>query len=281
MGVHSGKFGVLNGRSTVRNWAINEESTNPKFVASNTRGGSGRRNGINSWSGSLATYGHAPGIMPKDIAAFLGYTGPDSDILAGTGPRATGNIICDSLALNWNWTNGEILNAVANFSGHLGLGWTMAGAAITDVTVPDVPEVTGTLFEYSANGTDWFEITDLVSAALTIIAENQSYVNSSTGGETGRKAGNIDWTLALVQQNLDRGVTLGFDKGDDIQIRGYVDAVDFWLLKWGKVKNFTNLTVDIETGAIMQRTVNIEMNGFVGGVVGGITLPGAGSPWWS
>lgn len=276
MSIRSGKHGVVNGQSTIRNWNINDDANNPRYIASNTRKGAARRNGINSWAGAFNGYGHTPAVMPGEIFAFVGYTAPDDDV-SGAGEKATGNAIVDSLVVNWNYAGGEVINHTVNFSGHLGLTWA-SGTAVSDVTDPELHPLCDVIWEYSLNGTDFFEITDLVSAALTLTSENLSYVNSSTGCNTGRKAGNLDWTLALVQQDVVRGA-YAFDKGDDLVLRGYVDDTDFWLLKWGKVKNFSNITVDIETGAIIQRTINIEMNGFTS-AIGQIRKPGAVSDWW-
>jgi len=277
MSIRSGKHGVVNGQSTIRNWTIVDEMTPQKFVASNTAKGAARRNGINSWNGTFQGYGHSPVVLPGDIFAFIGYTAPNDDV-SGAGERASGNAIVDSLNINWNWQNGEIINHTINFSGHLGLTWA-SGAAVTDATDPTVPEVCGTKIEYSTDGMAWAEMTDLLSASLTLTSENLAYVNSSTGCNTGRKKGNLDWTLAIVQQDVIRGA-YAFDKGDDLQLRLWIDDTDYWELVWGKVRNFTNITVDIETGAIIQRTVNMEMNGHVGGNLGSITLPGAMSAWW-
>lgn len=282
MGIHSGKFGVVDGQSTVRNWNIVDTMNNPKFVASNTKFGTGRRRGVHDWTGNFQQYGATPTIMPGDVFAFLGYTAPTGDVANGAGERGTGNAIVDSVNINWNWKGGEILNSALNFSGHLALAWAQ-GADIDDASDPNAPEVAGTKIEYAIGLGAFAELTDLISASLTISAANQSYVNSSShiAGKTwtGRRSGPIDWTLAIVHESEIRGA-FPFNKGDDISLRLYIDDTDFWLLKWGKVKDFTNLTADIETGAILNRTINIEMNGFVDGDEGEITLPGETAPWW-
>lgn len=274
MGLHSGKFGVVNGQSTVRNWSISDTMNNPKFVASNTQGGTGRRRGIRSWSGSYNQYGVYPVALPGQIVSFGGYTAPDNDV-SGNGKRYSGNIIIDSIAATWNWGSGDILSLVTNFSGHLAL--SSSTGSYSDATDPTTPEVCGTKLEYSTDGSTWDELTNLTQAVLTITSANQAYVNSSTNCETGRKPGPLDFTLALTRQECD--TEADFAKGDDLQIRIYDTDSTFWLLKWAKVKEFTGLTVDTETGAIIQHTVNLEMNGFVDGDVGQIVLPDDSVLW--
>lgn len=274
MGVHSGKFAVLNGFSTVRNWNISDTITNPKYVASNTLSGTGRGVGIQDWSGSFGFYGAVPTVFPGETFAFLGYTAPVDDVEGSVGQRGTGNAIVDSVAITWNWTNGEIINAVANFSGNGSLAWA-SGAAIEDVSAPDVPSVCGTKIQASIpDGSAFVDIANVEQAVLTISAANQSYVNSSTNCWTARKPGIIDWTLALTIQD---DIFIG--KGLDKQIKCFIDATDFYLLKWGKMKDISGITANRETGEIIKHNATFEMNGFVGGVAGQIVLPDE-SIWW-
>lgn len=277
MGVHSGKRGAVNGQSTVRNWTITDDMTNPLAIASNTKQAPVRSSGIETWAGGFQAYGGNPNIMPGDIFAFLGYTAPLDDV-SGAGERYSGNAIVDSIGINWNWQGGEHIGYNVGFSGHLGLAIAQ-GAAVTDVTAPDVPSICGTKIEYSLNGTDWFPVPAVASATLNLIRNNTQYVNSDTACATGRKAGTFDWNASIVQQEVIRG-TYAFDKGDNVQFRFYIDDTDFWLLKWGKIRNFTGITVDIETGAIIARTINTEMNGHVAGVAGEVRKPAAGAAWW-
>ena len=278
MGVHSGRFAVVDGVDTVRNWQITDTQSLTRYVASNTRGGAGRKRAVNEWSGAYAAYGGTPTHMPGDIFSFAGYGSPDNDV-SGAGLTYSGQAIVDSIVVNWNWVAGEIINHVVNFSGHLAL--TTASATHTDVTNPDVPEVCGTKIEYV--DTPNVEIPNLASATFTLSIENVEYVNSSTivSGECwkGRKAGTpIDWTLAaVVDDNLRSGVFPA--KGDDQELWLYVDATTYWQLRWGTVKDFTGINADRETGAILQQTINWEMNGFNPGV-GLIRRPGDVADWW-
>lgn len=273
MGVHSGKFAVVNGMSTVRNWNVSDLITNPRYVASNTLGGSGRVSGIQDWNGSFGFYGAVPPVMPGEIFSFLGYTAPNDDISGSNGQRGSGDAIVDNIAIVFNWQNGEIISGTVNFSGDGALAWA-SGAAITDATAPDVPSICGVKIELSDDDAAFTELANLSQATLTISAANVSYVNSSTACWTKRKAGPLDWNLSLT---LDDDVFLV--KGANKVVRVYIDATTFYKLKWGKMKDINGITANIETGDIIRHTAMFEMNGFVAGVAGQIVLPDASVFW--
>jgi len=286
MGVHSGKFGVVNGMSTVRTWSINDSMAPKPYVASNTLFGTGRRRGIETWNGSFGAYGHTPSVFPGEQFEFIGYTAPDNDV-TGPGLRYKGQSLVENVQINWNWGGGDIINSVVNFQGHIGLTIQPAGNELYDLSIPEVPEVVGTKIEYSTNGVDFVEWENLLSATLTISCALQEYVNSSSVDTddrvwTGRKSGPIDFTLAITEQDVDRSK---FEKGDSLVIRAYVNATEYYELKWTQVAEFTGITVDRETGAIIQQTVNLNMDGFdpaaltYNAATGHILLP-SGEQWW-
>lgn len=286
MAVLSGKNGAVNGWSTLRNWSINDTSSSPKAVASNTKGGTARRNGIRSWTGSSNLYGARPPAMPGEIFTFTGFTNFANGV-SGNGLRYTGSAIVDSIAVTWDWSSGAILSQTVNFSGNGALTPSM-GAAITDASAPNLPAICGLIAEMSMNGTDWSTINDLTQGTLTISAANPSYVNSDTNCMTGRTAGSIDYAVSLSQQDETR-VSYLFDIDDIIWLRlgvtlgaGEVDPTS-WVLKYGKVESFSNIMVDVETQAIIARTIAVNMSADDGaGNIGYILRPGdaASAPWW-
>jgi hypothetical protein len=274
MGIHSGYLGIINGLSTVREFTLNDNMEVKKFIASNTLSGSGRVKSIKSWGGSINLYGDIPPVMPSETFTFLGYTAPTTGVKGTNGMRHTGTAIVDSVVLTWNWQNGEIISNVLNFSGHLGLT-SAVGAAVADATTPDVNGICGTKIQTSTDGVTFTDLDNVATATLTISAMNQAYVNSSTTCLTGRLPGPIDWTLGINRQD---DVFFG-TKGDDYQLKLFTNATEFWLLKWGILKDFTNLQVNIESNAIVSHQMNFEMQGVVGGVAGKIEKPGV-TVWW-
>ena len=272
MGLHSGKFGVVNGVDTVRNWSVNDQQTSNRFVASNTRGGSGRRRGVRSWAGSFGGFGGQPAVLPGEFFTFEGFTAPDNDA-SGTGEVWSGTAYVDSMSMVWNWASGSLLEWTINFSGHLAL--SHASGSLDDVTIPDPEEVCGTRITYPT--TEW---QNLAQATFNLQCPSVQYVNSSSVVSgvcwTGRKKGIFDWTLAVVEQDDDRDPAL--EIGTDHKLKLWIDNTLFWKLHWGHVESYTGLTVDRQGGGIIQRTVNLAMNG-LNGEVGEITAPDGTVLW--
>lgn len=282
MTVHSGKFGVINGESTVRNWTINDIQEAQAFVASNMRAGTGRRVGIYDWTGSFGNYGGEPISMPGDIFSFQGLTAPDTDIEGTNGVVYAGQAIVDSVAITWNWGAGEILSYVVNFSGDGEL--TNSLATLSDATNPDVPIIALTKIEYETNpvGPIFTEWSDLAQAVLTISTANQPYVNSGTiqNGKVvrRRKKGITDFTIAITDQATERAAPLPQIGSSEI-LRMHINATEFYELKWAQVTDYSGISVDIESGAIIQRTANMGMDGNDGTGLGHIILPDL-TIWW-
>lgn len=278
MGVHGGKFGVVNGQSTVRDWSVNDIQTPAVARASNTKNAPVRKQGVHDWSGSFNAFGAIPVVMPGESFSFSGYTAPDNDV-SGNGEVGAGTALVDSVVITWNWGSSEIVGYVVNFSGHLALTWS--SSSHSDLSTPDTPPVCGTKVQVDPGG-GYVDLPNLTQAVLTLSATNPTYVNSSTivGGVcwTGRKAGPIDWTLALTQQDTQR-VSGPFSIGDDLKFKIFSDATNFWDLWWGHIRDFTGLQVNRETGAVIQRTVNVDWNSYNGGY-GRVRKPAAGVDWW-
>ena len=272
-GQHSGRFGVVNGVSTCREWSITDSQNLFKAVASNTGGGEASVASVEDWTGSFGTFGKTPFAMPGDTISFLGYTAPDNDS-SGVGWTYSGTALITQLALTWNFTAGEVLSQAYDFGGHLALTPNQAAAQITDASLADLPLVQLTKVQYSTDGSTFTNWTALSQVVLTLSNAVQTFVDSDTivSGRiwTGRKKGNpSSWTLAVTEHNIDRQ---RFTKGQQLWLRLFVDAIHYWELKWGKVKDFSGIQVNVETGGIIQQTVNLEMNLIDDGIVS--TTPG-------
>lgn len=262
--VATGKYGAINGMSTVRQWSISDTGETKSYVASNTRGGTGRKRGNYDWSGNANCYGGLPAVLPGETLDFEGYTAPESGEEGGDGAVYSGDAICDQVVITWNWTAADLLSHTVNFSGDGALANAVT-AAILDETFPDAPSIIEYPMFYgeidAASGA-FVELEEVQTATLTITTANQSYVNSSTDGNTKRKPGNVDWTLAVVLHN-DAGVHLPFTKGESYGFHLPVpDATQPWVLHWGILREITGITIDRESGAMISCTCNFEMNGF-------------------
>lgn len=277
MTVLSGKFGVVNGQTTVRNWNLSNSMTPATFVASNTKFGTGRRAGVRDWTGSYAQYQGEPSVLAGESFAFQGYQGPD-DGVSGAGHSYSGNAVVLSNTINWNMQGGALVDSVTNFGGDLALAGPTSGAEISDATFPAVEEVCATLIEHSTDGVAWTPLDDWTVASLTLTSAVQAYVNSSTGCNTGRKSGPLDWTASVTLQTDQEPLAIGSDH----LFRFYTTATTFWLLHWGHVGDYSNITVNRESGEIISKVLNLGMNGYADAAnpTDGIVSAPSGAVWW-
>jgi hypothetical protein len=283
MTVHSGKRGRVNGVNTMRRWSIVETERQPKAVASNTLIGTARRRGVRSWSGSYEAYGEQPvtGAMPGETFALSAYGAPADDI-SGSGLLYEGDCVVKQVRIKWDWKAGAIISHTVDFDGHLELEKN-SGADPGDAVTPNLKETAGTKLLWAANtGTPATELPNLTSMELTITAAVADYVNSSTYINsvlwTGRKAGPIDWTLKISQEDDER-LTGIFTVGDYVNLRLMTDGTNYWELTTGLVSGFSGITVNRESGEIIGRSIDIGMNAYYGSSAGHVILPG-GTTWW-
>lgn len=278
MGLHGGRYAVVDGFSNARNWTVTETSAPKTYVNSATRAGTGRKKGPKDWSGSFSTHGHTPIVMPASYFTFTGYTAPTSGLRNSVGVTYSGSAIVDQVAISWNFESGDILGIQYSFSGNGAL--TEGTGTYVDTGAPDVTSVLdGAKIQRVIKGGGAAATLDYVTTCtLTITAANQTAVNSTTLPWTLRKPGPIDWTMALAVQN-DSKAALGLEPGEDYEWKLYVDATLYYWLKWGHVQDFSGLNCDVESGAIISCTVNVGMAGG-GAALGSIRLPGASTDWW-
>lgn len=282
MGIHSGKYGRINGIDTMRQWTIAEQAAQPKAVASNTLLGTARKRGVHSWNGSYQAYGAQPVPMPGNIFHFKGYGAPSNDTAGSSGTTYEGDAMCSQVSIAWDWKAGAIIGHTVTFAGHLELTKESAADPGDSVT-PNLLETTGTKVQWSAGSLNSFaDLPNVTQATLNISALVEAYVNSSTyvNGKawTGQKSGPIDWNLSIGQQDDER-LTSIFDIDDVVEIKLFTDSTHFWKLTYGIVRDFGGITVNRETGAIIARTINVDMNGYYGSTHGAIVLPDT-TQWW-
>lgn len=259
MGVYGGRYGVLKNLGGVRNWVINDEQAAAQFVNSAVAAGTGRRQGVNSWTGGYGNHGAVPPLMPGAFANFEGYTAPASGVLGSSGNIYTGQIIVDGVSILWDWASGQVISNQSQFSG-TGALTSGSTASDTDATVSDPQPIGAAKITYApASGGSDTTISNVVQANLNITCANQPYVTSSTSGNTGRVAGIFDWNASLV---IDDDVLYSqLTKGTSYIFKFFIDATTYYELKWGLVISATNLTVAPEGGQVIQYTLNLGMNG--------------------
>lgn len=263
MSVHSGRFALVNGQSTNAGWSINDSHTPAEAVASNTAFAKARRRGVREWAGSFAFYGHQPFAMPGASFSFSGYTAPENDGY-GLGLIYSGTALASQLVITWDWSTGQLIKSQLDFVGHLALSRAQ-GAPPLDASVPVLESIAVSAGiqckDITLADSAYTAFPNVTNATLTITNAIQEYVNSSTidSGDLwkGRKAGILDWAVSMTQQdNLRTQIFIG----DQVALKMYVDATTFWDLQYGIVKDFTGIQINRETGAIIQQTVNVDMD---------------------
>lgn len=277
----SGKFGALNGISCVRRWSITDLMEIRRVVASNTGGGSGRSKGLQDWNGSFDVYGGHPEVLPGSIFAFSGYVGPDDGVQGSNGLVYSGNALLTQLTINWDFVGSTPINCSGTFGGS-GILSSAQAAPITDTTpVPDF-DTCQLKFEIGPESSEqlWKNIT---TASLTLQCDEQVVANSSSNCWKLRRGGPKDWTLSVNLESEDRTQLSEMPtKGSQVRIKAYTSSEAFWLLEWGRVRDYTNIQVDIESGAVVGCTCNIEMDivNESDGSLGRVVAPGGSVHWY-
>lgn len=252
MSVISGFGGAVDTIPTVRGWSVTSTSDITRYVASGSKKGASRIAGNRDWNGQYTAYGGIPAKKPGDIFTFTG----SLDAVNGV----EGSAMVEEVVINWDIEAGGIISHEVTFSSNGVL--TLGAAVATDATVPAPLPAVGTKIEEAlAIATPVFtEITDIRTITLTISRNNPSYASSSTAGDTKRVMGTLDMSISF-------GVYEG-DPADLIAVNGvrhlkvYIDATNFWELKWVRFGEASDVDCDIEDGGLVSATMNAEMEGF-------------------
>lgn len=304
-GPRSGKHGLgLYGAGTVyqalRNWVLNHTSTPEDYVHSGTAGGHDRVGGVFDANGTFDQFGGTPVQFPGDTFTFIGFEGPDTGVYGQSGNALTLPSIVDSLTINWDWAPGGRLSMSTTFSANGCLDTETSSSYTNDdpslygcptrmcdlsIWAQRVCDANGIGSQGSGSGETGGALTrldNLASATLTFTADNQTVVNSSTYCCTERRPGNVDWTLAIVDQEN----YVQFQESDIYLFKLYVNATLFWELAWGIFTGVDNVNVNRETGEIISKTNNFAMKGLLccgagdtAPDMGYIKSPGAVTRW--
>jgi hypothetical protein len=295
MSVLSGKYAAVDGISTTTQWTLTDSSTPAEARTSNTRSGTSRVPGIRDWTGTMAGHGEYPPVMPGQKFNFIGYTAPYTGVFNTPGDSVVGVGIVDEVTMTWDWTTSSLLSYTVSFASGEGQPISRApDGTVTDDTLPTLfsmcPIKTPEFKRYDDQV--WTSIPNVTSLTLTITANNPTYNNASTGCDTGRTPGIIDWTLAMGEQTtspIDYPVgTVGTSQelpywaiGDDVWLRLYTTNTRFWELRSAHIVDFSDLTCDNDTGDIIAHTVNFGMHAgkVEEGSLGAIILPDSTEYW--
>lgn len=273
MSVISGNLSLVDGISA-REWMVREGADHKRYVDSRTKGSGGRLAGNTDWSGRVSSFGYTPVKMPKELFTFKGSVDGSKGV--------AGPVIVDSVEINWDIENGEIIQHVTEFSGN-GVFDDTDTSSLTDAAVPDPPTSIGTKLQLAvvAGSPSFSALADVRNMRLRITADNKNYVTSSTGGVNYRKAGNIDaeFSAAVFADTIN-----SLPSPNDFRFaRIFVDSTLYWELRAMIFGEMSDLVANRETGDLIGCTLNAAFSGFfdVSGTPteGIIHKPGASS-WW-
>jgi hypothetical protein len=274
----SGQFAAVDGVPGLMNWSVTRAKPSNAQKHSGTRGGTQRRRGVGSWTGAISGVGGLPPGLPGTPLAFLGYTGPGNNTEGGTGIRYSGTIYITDVTIKWDYTTNAIVGYDLNFVGHLGLTRSEGAAVVDSVSTIEVESSLCPLKYDAVLAGDYVPFSDVTTAQLKISSEVSSFVNSSTGNETGRRSSSlVDWEFSATIERTDNTLA----EGTEITLQLHTTAALFWELKYGLVREYAGISADRTSGAIMSQTLVIEMssNKQADGSLGFIKVPG-GTQYW-
>jgi hypothetical protein len=190
----------------------------------------------------------------------------------------SGSVYVTDVTIKWDYATNAVIGYDLNFVGHLVLTRSEA-AAIVDATANVEVESSLCALKFdTALAGDYTPLTDITSAQLKISSEVMSFVNSSTGNETGRRASSlIDWEFQATIQRADNSLA----EGTEVALQLFTTSSLFWELKYGLVREYAGVTANRESGEIISQTLVIEMesNKAADGSIGSILVPGGAIYW--
>jgi hypothetical protein len=286
MTIGSGKFGVVNGVTKVRDWSMSIVDSGETYRDSSTRAGTVRNSGIFDATGQFSVNDGTPVLYPGGYFKFEGYPLPTSGVYDSDGVIWTiDTAIIESFSSTWNWGKTQSLTSIYNYAQGTACPTFVPGHYL-DTSVVTPAKMCGLGFTISVDDLTWVSYLNMVSATFTLSCANQEVNNSTYGCCTARTPGNVDWTLSITEENdynivgYDDITPITVDIGQTVSLRLYVTAATYWDLSWGILQSWNDLVVDRDSGRIVQKTCNYAMNGIYLGALGFITAPGAGTNYW-
>lgn len=244
---------VLTRYSRVKNWTLNQTANPESRVYSGTRYGTQRIPGFIDTTGSFEGFGGIPPLFVGDSFTFFGYTAPTSGVPCTPGCAYHCSAIVDSLSITWNWT---AENRGVNWSASFAANSAVTTLASFDDPCDDAvycdpnPCDLELILKNPCSADAVVEWCNLVSATLTFTSALDRFSNSSTACQILSLAGNLDWTLEVVDENPCIIPTLQSDYWITLE----VSSTQTWSLKWGQFTGVSNLLVDTESGAMINKT---------------------------
>lgn len=238
----------------VRTWGITHSANLNEAVCSASRGAKIRVDGNHTWSGQFTMYGASPSIWIGEKFEFEGaITGA-----AGAAVGASGDVICDSIALAWDQEGGGILGTTIAFtgSGVLTLGTVTVPA---DTSVPAPQSSKGLLLKLAtpAASPSYASLGELRTMSLTFSQATQVAHTAAGAGWPTAVRGPLDAAFSATVYARDSDGWLFLPQPNSTYFAQlFVDDSTFWLIKSLKFGELSGMDVDIEGGTIVGATIS-------------------------
>lgn len=251
--VISGKNGLADGISTLRNWSCGFENDVKEFFASNTDGAPMQVEGNDDWSGQAMANGASPYKLPGETFTFTGSVDGSKGVF--------GTVFVNRVEISIPLEEGEIITHTINFQGSG--NYTLGAAVVSDATDPTGPSAIGCKLQTTTNfaAPSYANATHVRSMTITLEADNPAYNDSGTDGHTTRVAGNIKGSISwdVYEDELSNLPAEGTMYG----VRAFVNATEYWELEWVMVNDVSGIEIDRDTGALLSATISANYSGFV------------------
>ena len=248
MGIISGIEGGFDTGATVRNWSITQNDGLQAFTASNTRGGRRRIPGNEDWTGSYNAFGAVPAVFPGSTDVFKG-------TIEGT-VGVTGTLFAESVEIVVDIEAGSPIEHTVNFGAHTAL--TKGAAIFVDALAVEPDTAVGCKLELAllAASPSFAEVVDCTQMTLGLTPDVLTYTSNTTPGIVKRILGNMDCSFNYRVYTDDYTTLPAL--GSVYEAKMFVNATEFYHIKYLRVASFSDLGADIEGGAFVGATVNME-----------------------
>lgn len=263
----SGRYGfigdytgsVFTRYSRFQNWTLDIAESPEVRYYSGTKFGPQRVAGNVEYTGSFQAYGASPPLFVGDSFTALMYAAPTNGVPCSPGCAVIVPAIVDTLTITWNWTPE---NRTVSYN----IGFSLNGSPSEDTSFDDDcddelfcdnPCDLELVIKDPCDNNSVVEFCNLTQAVLTFTASNQTYGNSSTNCEQRKVPGNLDFTLAITEQNP----CLVLEITKDYRIEIDATPTTKWILEWARLLGLSNYSVNAQTAEIISKTDNFAMQG--------------------
>jgi hypothetical protein len=260
--VISGKLAKVNGITQVAKWTVSKKETNDgKYVASNTKGATGRVQPNEDWSGTIEVAG-LPHVFAGTTLAL--------ELYADSLNAYVGNAIIDKVDIKIDQATAAPIKATYTFSSNGALAATPT--AVIDIVPVDVPGSKLCKVMWCVPGDTPAELVQVKSVDLSFISENKPYIDTSTNGQTYRVVGNLDANCSIIVNPTILATLPAIGTVWELQIDVNIAGTNYYDIQWMQVQDISGIDLNVETAEVVSATIKFGLNAWNNSQVGNISL---------